>query len=471
MKNLLILFFSLVTLVLSAQENTNSPSTNYSVEQAIAYGLEHNYDYLNAQSDVEIAKMQVKETTAIGLPQVNSKVSNTNYINIPTTLMPDFISAAVYGVNQSAFGLTPVVPLPSTTQYFPVTFGTKYNASAEVNVSQLIFSGEYIIGLKASKTYQKLSQQALEKTEQNLRESIRTYYYLVLSLREQRQILEKTLAGNEKMLAENREMYKKGYLEDTEVAQLDILVSNLKTNINHLKEQANTTLNYLKMYMGMPLEEDLVLTDNINDLLEASLLNELHLFNPNNNIDFQLMQTQVALSDLQIKREQSTYLPQLSAFFTAQTNAMRDKWDFFNSKGTWYPSTLWGVNLSIPIWSSGSRYSKIQQAKLARLKLDQSAKQLDAGLRLQVETAQNNLLMHTNEYKNDKKNLELSEKIYKKTQIKYKEGIASSFDLIQAHNNFLETSKNYILSMFNILNDKTTLDKLYASSTNTTPKN
>jgi len=471
MKKLLVLFFSVVTLTLSAQENTNPPSTSYSVDQAIAYGLKHNYDYLNAKSDVEIARMQVKETTAIGLPQISSKVSNTNYINIPTTLMPDFISAAVYGVNENAFGLTPVVPLPSTTQYFPVTFGTKYNASAEVNVSQLVFSGEYLVGLKASKTYQKQSLQALEKTEQNLRESIRMYYYLALSLRSQREIIEKTLAGNEKMLAENRVMFKKGYIEDTEVSQLEILVSNLKANIRHLGEQEKTTVNYLKMFMGMPLEEELVLTDKLDHLLEASLLGEGGVFNPANNIDFRLMQTQIALSDLQIKQAQSAYLPQLSAFFTAQTNAMRDNWDFFDSKGTWYPTTLWGVNLSIPIWSSGSRYSKVQQAKLARLKLEQSEKQLDAGLRLQVATAQSDLRMHTSEYNINKKNLELSEKIYQKTQTKYKEGVASSFDLIQAHNAFLEASKNYTISILNVLNDKNTLDNLFAKPSNTQIEN
>ena len=465
MRTLFISLLVLVTFQLGAQEKTNKPLV-LSVEQAITYGLENNYDLKNAQTDVEIAKNVVKETTAIGLPQVNVGLSNTNYIDIPTTLMPDFISPAVYGVNQDAFGLIPLTPLSNEMGTFPVKFGTKYNANAELSVSQLVFSGEYLIGLKAAKTYKDQTAQLLVKTAQALREIISKNYFLVLSLREQKQILEKTLAANEKLLEETRQMFKNGFVEDTDVSQLEISVNNLTINIQHLNNESETALNYLKMNLGMPLEEDLVLSDVLNDLLEKSILTEHKTFVLGQNIDYQMMQTQLTLADLQIKREQSTYLPQLSAFFNAQTNAMRDKFNFFSSDETWFPTTVWGLNLSIPIWSSGSRSSRVQQAKLGRSKMEESAKQLNTALTLEIQTAENNFQMHSKEYQNSLKNLELSTRIYQKTQTKFKEGLASSFDLIQAHNSFLSVSGTYTTAIFNVLNDKSVLNRLYTKSLN-----
>lgn len=465
MRTLFISLLVLISFQLGAQEKTNKPLV-LSVEQAIAYGLENNYDLKNAQTDVEIAKKVVKETTAIGLPQINVGLSNTNYIDIPTTLMPDFISPSVYGVNQDAFGLIPLIPLSDEMGTFPVKFGTKYNANADLSISQLIFSGEYIIGLKAAKTYKEQTAQLLVKTKQGLRESISKNYFLVLSLREQTQILEKTLGANEKLLEETRQLFTSGFVEDTDVSQLEILVNNLTINVQHLKNESETALNYLKMSLGMPLEEDIVLSDVLNDLLEKSILAQPKTFVLEQSIDYQMMQTQITLADLQIKREQFTYLPQLSAFFNAQTNAMRDKFNFFSSDETWFPSTVWGFNLNIPIWSSGSRSSKVQQAKLGRSKIEESAKQLNTALNMEIQTAENNFQLHSKEYQNSLKNLELSTLIYQKTQTKYKEGLASSFDLIQAHNSFLSVSGTYTTAIFNVLNDKTVLNRLYNRSLN-----
>jgi len=463
MQKLFIALLLLITFRLGAQESTNL-SKAFSVDEAIAYGLENNYNLKNAKTDVEIAKKVVKETTAIGLPQANASISNTNYIDIPTTLMPDFISPAVYGVNQSAFGLVPLTPLPDVVETFPVKFGTKYNAKADLSINQLVFSGEYLIALKASKTFLKQSTQAVIKTEQELRELISKSYFLVLSLREQKKILEKSLVANEKLLAETKQMHENGFIEDTDISQLEIVINNLNINVSHLESESITALNYLKMNLGMSLETDLILTDKLSNLLESSLLSDTKTFVLEQNIDFQIMQTQVALADLQIKRSQSTYLPQLSAFFSAQTNAMRDKFNFLNSKETWFPTTVWGFNFNIPIWSSGSRSSKVQQAKLSKLKLNESSKQLNATLNLAVQTAENNFKLHLKEYQNSLKNIELSEHIYQKTQTKFKEGLTSSFDLIQAHNNFLNASGSYTASVFNVLNDRVLLNRLYSRS-------
>ncbi|MBN2235977.1 MAG: TolC family protein [Bacteroidales bacterium] len=450
----------LIVLRLEAQEAKSQLANAFTVEQAIAYALENNADYKNAQTDVEIAKNVVKETTAIGLPQLNGGLSNTNYIDIPTTLMPDFISPAVYGVNTTAFGLTPITPLPDEAGSFPVKFGTKYNANANISVSQLVFSGEYLIGLKASKTYSQQAAQMLIKTEQGLKEQVSKNYYFTLSLRAQKEVLEKTLSANEQLLAETRQLQAAGFVERTAVTQLEIMVNNLYVNVGHLQNQIQNSLDYLKMLLGMPLEEELILTESLSELINEPSPVQATSFELHQSIDFQMMETQRALAELQLKREQSTYLPQLSAFFNAETNAMRNKYNFFDSSETWFPTTVWGINLHIPIWSSGARSSRVQQAKLARNKLDESAKQLASVLTLEAQTAKNNLDLHRKEYQISQTNLALSEDIYSNTQTKFKEGVATSFDLIQAHNNFLTASGNYTLAILNVLNDQTVLKRI-----------
>ena len=308
------------------------------------------------------------------------------------------------------------------------------------------------------------------KTEQELKELISKSYFLVLSLREQLHILSKTLDANKKLLVETQEMFKNGFIEDTDLSQLEILVNNLTININHLRNESETALNYLKMSLGMSLENELVLTDSLKGLLESSLIDNTKSFELTKNISFQMMQTQLAIADLQVKRQQSTYLPQLSAFFNAQTNAMRNEFDFFDSDQTWFPTTVWGLNLAVPLWSSGGRSARVQQAKLNKTKLYESEKQLSTALKLEVKTAENNFQLHINEYKNSTTNIALSERIYAKTQIKFKEGLASSFELIQAHNNFLSASGTYTTSIFNVLVDKASLARLYSKATPETEK-
>jgi outer membrane protein TolC len=196
---------------------------SYSLEQALAYAKIHNYDYINAQTDIEIAEEQLWEYKAMGLPQVDAAISNDNFIDIPVTLMPDFISPSIYAVNQHGFGLTPVAPLPEGTQYFPVQFGTKHNASASVNVNQLLFSGEYIVALKSSKALLGKVERQKVQMEVLLTEQVSKSYFLVLSLSDNIRILDSSLKINTDMLEETKVIFETGFVEDTEVDQLAVL--------------------------------------------------------------------------------------------------------------------------------------------------------------------------------------------------------------------------------------------------------
>jgi len=434
----------------------------FSLQEAIDYAKIHNYDYINAQTDIEIAEKQVWETTAIGLPQVDGAISNENYIDIPVTLMPDFISPSVYGVNINGFGLTPVQPLPEDPQYFPVQFGTKHNASASLSVNQLLFSGEYIVGLQASKAWLGQTEKQKVQTEVILVEQVSKSYFLILSLTDNMKILDSSLVVNQQLFEETKAMFEAGFAEDTDVDQLDVIVSNLEASIRNLENERTTSIAFLKFYMGLAPNAIIELSDNIDDVMNQLNIDYLlqSKFDVNENIDFILFLQQKELADLQLKRDKSQYLPSLNAFFSAKTNAMRDTYNFFDSSLPWYPTTVWGFQMNIPIFSSGKRNAVVQQSKLNLRKMEESQKQLSTSLQLQLQTTRNNFSNKYYEYLNRKKNLELTIRIYQKTQVKYKSGMASSFDLNQAQNGFIQANTDYTMSIMNLLQNKIELEKI-----------
>ncbi|MCF8227849.1 MAG: TolC family protein [Bacteroidales bacterium] len=456
MKHLIVFVFSISVLAIDAQE-----VKEFSLKEAQEYALEHNYDMKNANTDVLIAKKRVKETLATGLPQINASISTTNYFDIPTTLLPDFITPAIFAVNENFFDLQPEAPQPET-QFFPAKFGTEYNASAEVSASQLIFSGQYFVGLQASRTFLEMERMRNIKSEMDVRENVSRSYYFALVAEENFNVLDQNLESLEKMAYETREMYQLGFLEETDADQLDLMVANLQTSLQSLENQIRLSYLNLKYSMGLPLEDSIILTDELSRLLEdidyLALLNES--FNPNNNIDYRILEKQKELSFNQLRLEQVAYLPNINAFFSASGMAMRSEFNFFDTDKKWYPTTLWGVEMNIPIFSSGNRSAKVQQARMELQKMQVMDEKMQEGLDVQVRTARNNFNTAYLTYQDKSKNLEIARRIYEKTQQKYEEGVATSMDLQQNYNQYLTAQTEYVNAIFEVLDSQLKLEKI-----------
>ena len=455
------LYLTFSILFLLSNRITAQTKSNFTLKEAQEYGLENNHDIKNALTDIKIAKKQVKETISIGLPQINGKISTTNYIDIPTTLMPDFITPAIYNVNESKFGLTPIQPI-GDIQYFPVSFGTEFNAAANISVNQLIFSGDYIVGLQSANSYLQTTILQHQKTGINLKESIAKSYFIVLVTERNAKILRKTLEELKKMLYETNEMFKAGFVEDTDVVQLELMVSDLEASLITVEKQIDIAYAYLKFNMGFDLNNDIILSDDLNNLVkkaESDLLLKTG-FVLDQNINFRIFKSQKDLAYKELLLEKSAYLPTISAFFNATTNAMRSKFNFFDSDKTWYPSTLWGVQMQIPIFSSGKRSLRVQKAKLKLEKTNELQAKIKEGLQLEVKQTRADLNNAFLIYKNKIKSLENAKKIYKKTETKYIEGMASSMELLQSHNQYLTSEGNYIKAVLDLLNAKQRMMKL-----------
>ena len=415
-----------------------------SMAEAREYAVKHSTTTQNARLDTSAAKKKIWETTASGLPQVSAKVSYMNNLKIPTTLIPaEFLN-----------------PNAEPGTFIGVKFGAQHNATLELTVDQMIFNGAYIVGLQASRIYLQLSRERLTKSEIDVKETVTNTYYLILLAEDNRKTLETSLENIRKTLYETKELHRVGFSEDTDVDQLQLSVTDLENAVNSIKRQIEISYNLLKFQMGFDLQKEIRLSQSLEDILtdindQELLTTEFKLFN---HIDYRMMDTQEKSFKLLLKKEKADYLPTISTFFSHSRMAMRDSFNFFR-KGEWYPSSVVGLNINIPIFSSGMRGARVAQAKIELQKAGNLKKQAADGLQLELLQSRSAFSDALEKKQGSKQNVDLAKKIYDKTLVKYANGTISSLELTQVHNQYLTAESNYTRAVVELLTAKTRLDK------------
>ena len=442
----LVIFYLFLRLFSAAQNAPVALPTEvmrFSLEQAQAYAAENNYDLKNSSLDVDIAGKMVKQNTAIGLPQINGGVDYSNNIVIPTTLLPG-----------------EMLGKPGT--FIPIQFGTSYNATLKGTLTQLIYSGQYLVGLQTARAFLETSRQKHVRNEVEVRDQVADSYIRLLVVDEGIKILDSTYVVVSRLVEEARKSYQAGLIEDIEVDQADLNKSNLEASITYTKNLRSLGYASLKFIMGLKDNQEMVQTDNLDFFLAQVNRDALisQQFDYNKNIDYVLLKKADYLTLMQYKLSKTAYQPTLSAFLSGSTNAQRNTWSFFNTSEVWYPSVVVGASLQIPIWSSGSRKYSVDQA---RLKVEQTKitdEKMRVGLELQVETAKTDFSNAYAIYLNKVKGFETALKIYQKTTEKYKQGMVGSTDLNQRYNQFLTANNDYMQSIYTLLSQKIKLNKL-----------
>lgn len=433
----------------------------FSLEEAKKYALEHSYFGKKAQMDVEAARDRVRETTAIGLPQINGSAEFQNFIDIPTQVVPNFISPVVGQSLVNYDVIDPSQVRPPNPEYIPAQFGTEYNISAGLSANQLIFDGSYIVGLRAAKTYRELSKNAKVKTEQEIISGVTQAYTGVIVSTENLKTLENNLGTLEKTYNETNALYEEGFTAEEDVDQLKILLQSTQNQVQRAKRLTDISLHLLKYQMGLPVDTTITLTDSLDAILAYGNSPDAknQEFNPASNIDYRIAATNKEIQYLNYKNEQAKALPKLNAFFNYNQNYLSNELEVSDGD-FWYPSTVWGVSLQVPIFSSLMRHYKIQQAKIEMEKAEVDMRQTTQQLSVEFLQAKSSYLTTLNEFQNNKESLELSRKILKKQTFKYKEGVSSSLDLAQAQRQFFQTQAQYINSINSLIESKTNLDQI-----------
>ena len=443
MKKLFLIPLFFFALIAKSQEHTQNYS--FSLEQAISHALAHNYSAINAGQDIASARQKKWETTAAGLPQINAGMEYGN----------NFAYTQQGVTGGGAFGGNP-------GEVTTIAFGTKHYMNGRVTLSQLLFDGSYIVALQASKTYLKLYENAKQKTDAEIKEMVINSYGNVLLAAESISILEKNKAILEKTFSDTKETFKNGLIEEENVEQLQITLSTINSTLNNTKRLLVIANNMLKILLGIDINNELKLTDQLDNLTVANL--DLAIsqkdFNVSNNIDYQMGLNFQEQRQLEYKLQKSKALPSLGANVNFGYNAFANQFAFFTPSQKWNNFSNLGIGLNVPVFSSLGRSAKTQQAKIAFEQAKTQLTETEQKLKLQYANAKSEYEFSMEEYATAKTNLNLAERIEKKQQIKFTEGLSSSFDFSEAQRQLYAAQQNYLQSMVNIINKKAALEKI-----------
>ena len=423
-----------------SQESTN----RFTLQEAIDYALQNNRTAKNAERDIEAAQQQKWQTIATGLPQINASVGYQNWLKQQVSLIP----AEFFGGN------------PGTFQ--AVTFGTKQSMSATATLNQKIFDGTYLVGLQSAKVYLEISKNAKVKTDLEVRKAVINAYGNVLLAEQSEAILERNKSVLQKNLHDITKIYENGLEEEESVEQLQITLSSVESQLKNTTRLKTLAYQMLNITLGLDLNNTTVLTDDLETLTVQNITLDLLDTNDDvtNTIDYKIAENDKNAKELLLKLEKSKALPSLSAFINGGYNGYSEKFTFATKNQQWFGSSLFGVNMNIPIFSSGLRNASTQQARINLEKSKDNLLDTEQQLKLKIASAKSDYQFAVEEYSNKKENLNLAERIEQKNQTKFFEGISSSFDLRQAQTQLYTAQQEFLQAMLKVINTKATLETL-----------
>lgn len=453
-KTIQILFMIGLMPILHAQENKTMV---ISVQQAREYALKHNKVLQNAKTDVEISKKQIWETIAQGLPQVDGTVDYTDFFNYevefnvggggdvyqPNPLLLDAGDVEILKVLQGMSG--------SGSN----TIKMNNSSTATFQVSQLIFSGQYWVGMQVSKIASAIAQNSYQNTENDVVEGIVSSYYMALVTEETKKILDLNIKNLQSTLEKTEVMLAAGMAEEVDVDQLRLAVMMIESSKTQLNRAIQLSYNLIRFQLGAESNTEIVLSDNLESLiLQINVDVPLgQIFNVSDNLTYRLMSQQEEISKKMLQMEKWTFAPTLVGFYSYKEKLLTTDFDM-------NPNHIAGVSLSVPIFSSGMRYSKVQQKKLELIKTQNMKSLLEDQLLMQEKQFRFDLINSIEQYEIQKKSITVAQKVYKSIELKFSQGMASSLDLTQASDNFLKSQNSYIQSLMSLLQAKLNYDKL-----------
>jgi len=444
----MILLFG--SLTVSAQE----PDSMLSLQQARQCAVRYNKTLMNARDNLRVSDERIKEVKAQGLPQVDGTLDFMTYFNYELELDFGMGSGSNPDINLLLLddGDWEVLKMLGSSE--PIVMSNQ--SSAKVQLSQLIFSGQYLMGIQTAKIAKELSQQSMKRTEVEIIEGVTNSYYLILATEHTLEIIDKTLENMNTTLQHTRNLYAAGVAEETDVDQIYSAVSQLTNSKKSLERVIRLNYNLLKFQLGVKPDQYIHLTDSLDQFINTVEL-ESNLFagyDITGNIDYQLMETQVRLSEKQADIAKWAYAPTIAGFYSYTEKILTTGFDLT-------PKHVAGVNLSLPIFSSGMRKAKLSQAKIELDMAQRNQELVTEQLQLQEKQLLFNLQNALENYYTQKENIGIAERLYLSIQNKYKQGLLSSLDLTQANTNYLNAETNYLNSVLTLLQAKLALEKLY----------
>lgn len=427
--------FLLASLAVNAQ--------TFSLKQAVDYAITHQVQVKNSQIDLQNASAKINEIKAMGLPQVNGSLALTNNL----ILQRVFIPAKIFN------------PAAAEGDLIAAKFGVENSGFANVGLSQLLFDGTYLLGLKASSVYKDLSVKSLTQSKQQVAENVTKAYYGILVNEKRIGLLRLNVARLDTLLKETRALNQQGFVEKIDVQRLDVQANNLRTEVENINRLQELSITLLKFQMGYPMEEPIVISETLEKV-------ELTTFNKNaagefsyvNRIEYSLLQTQESLAELDLKSIKSGYLPRLMLNANYGYNAGANAFSDLMSK-QWFDNSAITMSLQIPIFDGYSKKYKAVQSANNLQKVRQSFGLLKSSIDMQRTQASITLKNALESMKEQKANLDLANEISRVTRVKYQQGVGSNLEVLNAESSIKESQANYFTALYNALIAKVEVEK------------
>lgn len=456
---MLLLFIGSLPMMAMAQPPDTIRATRheFSIQQAVDYAKKNNLQVKNAILDLRNQEQVNREVTSNAFPHINGNLGTTYNPSVATQVLPNFISPATYqvlideGVKDGSGN--PIV-MPNDFGFIAAQFGTKFSANIGVSLSQILFDGQVFVGLQARKATLEFQQKNIEVNEELIKANVYKVYYQLVVSKTQIKILDDNIALQEKLLKDTRIIYQNGFAEKLDIDKLNVRLTNLQTERSKVLNTVSNGYYGLKLLIGMPIRDELVLTDTLSDqqIKEGMLENNTYTYKDRK--EYQYAQVGKQLNEFNIRRYKLSQLPTASLNANYAKNAQRDKWNFFG-KGPWYSISTIGLNISVPIFNGFYTKSKIAQAQIALQKTQNQIQALEISIDQEVAVAKNNFRSAIATMDFQKKNMELAEQVYNQTKKKYDQGVGSQIEINEAQTALSTAQNNYITALYDAIIAKT----------------
>jgi len=448
-KVLLLFIFSSLALATNAQQRHE-----LTAKEAAQYANKNNALVKNALVDVQIQAQTNREITANAFPQINGNAGINYFPSIGVQRFPNFIAAGTYGVLtdegvKDANGNA--IIMPNDFGFIEAAFGSKFNNSVGVDLQQLLFEGQVFVGLQARRTSMEFAQKNVEVTEENIKANIYKIYYQLSAGKNQLNILDANISRLEKLAGDTRKLYDNGFAEKLDIDKVTVQLNNLQTEKQKVLNTIDNGYIGLKILMGMPVKDTLVLTDSVtydeirNGVLDATI------YNYSDRKEYQYAQLGRQLNEYNIKRYKLTYYPTVAL---SSNYALIRQSDKFGFGGKWNPTSLIGLRVSVPIFDGFARASRVQKARLELEQTENRIEELKLSIDSDVQQSINNYSSALITLDNQKRNMELAEKVYGQTKKKYEIGTGSTIEINNADTDLRIAQTNYINALYDAIISK-----------------
>jgi outer membrane protein TolC len=450
-KLVLILAAFVITCTAHAQHRYE-----FTAQQAADYARKNNTQVKNALVGVQIQQQTNKEITAAAYPQVNGNASTGYNPNVAVQQFPNFIAAATYGVLEKEGvqnGTGQSIVSPGDFGLVQAAFGTKFNASYGVSLQQLLFEGQVFVGLQARKASIDYVNKVVEVTEENIRANIYKIYYQLAASKAQLQMLDANIALLQKLQNDQRVMFENGFAEKLDVNRALVQLANVETQKTKALNSIENGYLGLKVLMGMPVKDTLVLTDSITyDNIREGVLENL-AYRHEDRKEYQLAQFGKQLREYDIKRYRLTYYPTVALSTSYSRISQSNKYNFFGG-ANWFPASSIGLNISVPIFDGFARSARIQRARLQLQQTENDIENLKLGIDRDVDLALNNYKSALTTLDNQKKVIDLAQQVYNQAKLKREQGMGTTLEITSAQSDLQIAQSNYIAALYDAINAK-----------------